>query len=138
MFDWFKSQDAATAKIDISVLGLSVSDRMIALSENVIGQWAQLKDEFALVMEFWAASTSLQSRDRFRGAFRQLYGHYRGIIVALLQEGMDQGEYSQDLVPESIAAAIVGACVSMFMKSLLVDDFDIYRVWWDLIRVIIR
>ena len=138
VFEWFIAQDAATAKIDISVLGLSVSERMIALSENVIGQWAELKDEFTLIMEFWAASTSGQSRDRFREAFRKLYGHYRGIIVALLQEGMDRGEYRQNLVPESIAAAMVGAWDAMFLQAWFDDDFDIYPVSRDFMQVMLR
>lgn len=138
VFEWFIARDAAAAKVDISVLGLSVSDRLTALSETVVFQWAKLKGEFTLVMEFWAASSSSQSRDRFRRAFRELYGHYRGIVVALLQEGMDRGEYSQDLAPESIAAAVVGAWDAMFLQAWFDDDFDLKRVSRDFIQVLIR
>ena len=138
VFEWFVEQSAAAAKVDVAVLGLSVSDRLAALSESIIGQWAQLKDEFTLVMEFWAASSSSRSRDRFRRAFRDMYGFYRGIVSALIREGMHNGEYRGDLAPESIAAALVGAWDAMFLQAWFDESFDLHQVSQDFIRVMIR
>ena len=138
VFEWFIKQSTAAVKVDISVLGRSAGERLAALSDSVTGQWAQLKDEFTLIMEFWAASASSQSRDRFRQAFRNLYGQYRSIVVDLLQEGMARGEFRADLAPASIAAALVGAWDAMFLQAWFEHDFDLQRVSQDFIRVLIR
>ena len=138
VFEWFIEQEAAALKVDISVLGQSVSERLVALSESVINQWAHLKDEFTLMMEFWAASASSQIRDRFRQAFRTLYGHYRAIIVDLLHEGISRGEYPAGLAVDSIAAAMVGAWDAMFLQAWFDDDFDLHQVSADFIQVMIR
>jgi len=138
VFEWFIEQGAAAAKVEIAVLGQSVSERLAALSASIINQWAELKGEFTLVMEFWAASSSSQGRDRFRQAFRNLYGHYRSIVAALLREGMARGEYRGDLASESIAAALVGAWDAMFLQAWFDDDFDLYRVSRDFTELLIR
>lgn len=138
VFEWFIDEGATAVRVDIAVLGLPVSDQLKALSESVIGQWAELKTEFALVMEFWAASSTSASRNRFRQAFRHLYDHYRSIIVALLQEGIDQGEFSDDLAPDSIAAALVGAWDAMFLQAWFDDEFDLHGVSRDFNQVLIR
>jgi AcrR family transcriptional regulator len=138
VFEWFIEQGAAAVKVDISVLGQSAGDRLVALSESVIGQWAELKDEFTLIMEFWAASSSSRSRDRFRRAFRSMYVRYRGIVAALLREGMARGEFRPDLAPASIAAAVVGAWDAMFLQAWFDEDFDLHRVSQDFIQVLIR
>jgi len=138
VFEWFIEQGAAAAKVEIAVLGQSVSERLAALSASIINQWAELKGEFTLVMEFWAASSSSQGRDRFRQAFRNLYGRYRSIVAALLREGMARGEYRGDLASESIAAALVGAWDAMFLQAWFDDDFDLYRVSRDFTELLIR
>jgi AcrR family transcriptional regulator len=138
VFEWFIEQGAAAVKVDISVLGQSAGDRLVALSESVVNQWGQLKDEFTLVMEFWAASSSSRSRDRFRQAFRNLYGRYRAIVVALLREGMARGEFRSDLATASIAAALVGAWDAMFLQAWFDDEFDLQQVSRDFIHVMVR
>ena len=138
VFEWFIEQEAAALKVDISVLGRSSSERLVALSESVINQWSHLKDEFTLIMEFWAASASSQIRDRFRQAFRMLYGHYRAIIVGLLQEGISRGEYPPSLAVDSIAAAMVGAWDAMFLQAWFDDDFDLHQVAADFVQVMIK
>jgi hypothetical protein len=90
------------------------------------------------MLEFWAASSSSQGRDRFRQAFRNLYGRYRSIVAALLREGMARGEYRGDLASESIAAALVGAWDAMFLQAWFDDDFDLYRVSRDFTELLIR
>ena len=138
VFEWFIEQEATALKVDISVLGQSVSERLVALSESVINQWAHLKGEFTLMMEFWAASASSQIRDRFRQAFRTLYGHYRAIIADLLHEGISRGEYPAGVAVDSIAAAMVGAWDAMFLQAWFDDDFDLHQVAADFIQVMIR
>lgn len=138
VFESFIEQGAAAVKVDISVLGRSAADRLVALSESVISQGAHLKGEFTLIMEFWAASSSSRSRDRFRQAFRNLYGRYRAIVVALLREGMDRGEFRRDLASDSIASALVGAWDAMFLQAWFDEAFDLQRVSRNFIQVLIR
>lgn len=136
VFEWFMRRGAAAAKVDISVLGLSAGERLAALSESVIGQWAQVQDEFTLVMEFWAASSS-QNRDRFRLAFRKAYENYRAIVTALLREGMARGEFRPELVPESVAAAVVGAWDALFLQAWFDESFDPHEIARDFIDALI-
>ena len=90
------------ASVSISALGGSASDRLLALSDSLMGLWDEIKDAYTLTMEFWAASASSQMRDRFKTAFRELYADFRGLIVSLIREGIERGEFRPDLKPESI------------------------------------
>ena len=71
VFEWYSRQTEEAAKVSISALGGSASERLTILSESVMQSWLQMKDLFTLVMEFWAASASSQMKKRFKGYFRQ-------------------------------------------------------------------
>ena len=86
--------------------------------------WEEIKDAFVLVMEFWAASSSAQMRQRFKGAFKQLYDDYRCIVSNLIQEGIKSGEFRSDVKPEAVAAALVGTWDALFLQAWFDDDFD--------------
>ena len=73
--------------------------------DRVMGLWDEIKEVFVLVMEFWAASSSTQMRQRFKSAFKQLYDDYRQIVSALIQDGINSGEFRPDIKPEPVAAA---------------------------------
>ena len=66
-------QTGAAAKVSVSLLGGSAAQRPEALSDSIMGVWDDIKDAFTLTIEFWAASSSSQMRQRFKEAFRRLY-----------------------------------------------------------------
>jgi hypothetical protein len=84
-----------------------------------------MKDVFVLVMEFWAASSSSNMRERFQSAFKHLYQDYRRVVSGLIVDGISRGEFRDDIDPEIIAAALVGTWDALFLQAWFDDDFDL-------------
>ena len=124
VFEWFQKKTEKAATVGISSLGGGAADRLKALNDSLMGMWNEIKDVFVLVMEFWAASSSTQMRQRFKGAFKQLYDDYRHIVSALIQEGINSGEFRSDVKPEPVAAALVGTWDALFLQAWFDDSFD--------------
>jgi AcrR family transcriptional regulator len=124
VFEWFQKKTEAAATVSISSLGGSAAVRLRALNESLMGLWGQIKDAFVLTMEFWAASSSAAMRDRFRAAFKRLYDNYRGLVAALIREGINSGDFRADIDPEAIAAALVGTWDALFLQAWFDDGFD--------------
>ena len=68
VFKWYSKKTGAAAAVSISALGGSAAQRLEALNESLMGLWDEIKDVFALAMEFWAASSSALGRQRFQAA----------------------------------------------------------------------
>ncbi len=102
----------------------SVTDRLQRLATLLIQTWMAKLDLYALVMEFWSATTNLSCRQRFKTAFQSGYIDFRRLIGALLQKGMDEKEFSADIDPEKIAAALIGSWDALLLQAWLDPDFD--------------
>ncbi|MBW2443534.1 MAG: TetR/AcrR family transcriptional regulator [Deltaproteobacteria bacterium] len=124
VFEWFQKKTEKAAAVGIAALGSSAADRLRILNDSLMGQWDELKDVFVLVMEFWAASSSTQMRQRFRAAFKQLYVDYRQIVSALIRDGINSGEFRSDINPVPVAAALVGTWDALFLQAWFDDEFD--------------
>ncbi|MGD9181851.1 MAG: TetR/AcrR family transcriptional regulator [Desulfobacterales bacterium] len=124
VFEWFQKKTEKAATVGISALGGSAADRLKVLNNSLMGLWDDIKDAFVLVMEFWAASSSTPMRQRFKGAFKQLYDDYRKIVSALIRDGIKSGEFRPDVKPEAVAAALVGTWDALFLQAWFDDSFD--------------
>jgi AcrR family transcriptional regulator len=124
VFEWFVQQSSAEAKIGISVLGKSASERLWALSEALLCYWFERRDLFTLTMEFWSASASSQMRQRFKSAFREAYQDFRSVVAGLLQEGIHRGEFRPEVEVESVAAALVGTWDALLLQAWFDEGFD--------------
>jgi AcrR family transcriptional regulator len=124
VFEWFQKKTEKAAVVGISDLGGGATDRLKALNDSLMAMWDEIKDVFSLVMEFWAASSSAQMRRRLKSAFRQLYGDYRRIVSALIQDGIKSGEFRSDVKPEPLAAALVGTWDALFLQAWFDESFD--------------
>ena len=124
VFEWFQKKTEKAATVGISSLGGGAADRLRVLNDSLMGLWDEIKDAFVLVMEFWAASSSTQMRRRFKGAFKQIYDDYRGIVSSLIQDGINSGEFRSDVNPKSVAAALVGTWDALFLQAWFDDSFD--------------
>lgn len=138
VFEWFTQETEAAAKVSISALGGSVSERLAVLSESVMQSWLEMKDLFTLVMEFWAASASSQMKQRFKGYFRQAYEDFRRIVAALIREGIEHGEFRENIVPESVAAALVGSWDALLLQAWFDETFDPLTTARNFVAVLIR
>ena len=124
VFQWFQKKTATAATVGVSSLGGGAAERLKVLNKSLMSLWDDIKDAFVLVMEFWAASSSLPMRRRFKAAFKQLYDDYRAIVCAIIRDGIKSGEFRTDVNPESVAAALVGTWDALFLQAWFDDDFD--------------
>ena len=124
VFEWFQEKTEKNAAVGISALGGGAAARLKALNDSLMGQWDEIKEVFVLVMEFWSASSSPRMRQRFKKAFKQLYDDYRLIVSALIQEGINSGEFRLDVKPDPVAAALVGTWDALFLQAWFDDSFD--------------
>jgi AcrR family transcriptional regulator len=138
VFEWYMMQTGAAAKISISHLGGSAAQRLEALSDSVMGMWDEIKDVFTLTIEFWAASSSSQMRQRFKGAFRRLYEEFRAIVVSLIRDGIERGEFRSNVNAESIAAALVGTWDALFIQAWFDKHFDPLITARNFLNVVIK
>ena len=138
VFEWFQKKTEKAATVGISSLGGGAADRLIVLNDSLMGLWDEIKDAFVLVMEFWAASSSTQMRRRFKGAFKQIYDDYRGIVSALIQDGINSGEFRSDVNPKSVAAALVGTWDALFLQGWFDNSFDPAATAKDFLETVLR
>jgi len=138
VFEWFQKKTEKAATVGISSLGGGAADRLRVLNDSLMGLWDEIKDAFVLVMEFWAASSSTQMRRRFKGAFKQIYDDYRGIVSALIQDGINSGEFRSDVNPKSVAAALVGTWDALFLQGWFDNSFDPAATAKDFLDTVLR
>ena len=124
VFEWFVQATEAEAKVSISALGGSASERLDALSESLMSSWAQMEDMYSLVMEFWSASASSQMRERFKQAFKNGYSDFRQIVSTLIRDGIERGEFRPQVDIDSVAAALVGTWDALLLQAWFDDDFN--------------
>ena len=124
VFEWFVQATEAEAKVSISALGGSASERLDALSDSLMSSWAQMEDMYSLVMEFWSASASSQMRERFKQAFKNGYSDFRQIVSTLIRDGIERGEFQPQVDIDSVAAALVGTWDALLLQAWFDDDFN--------------
>lgn len=124
VFEWFVETTESEAKVSISALGGSASERLKALNDALLRSWLDMLDMYSLVMEFWSASASSKMRQRFKQAFREGYRDFRQIVSALLRDGIETGEFQPEVDAESVAAALVGAWDALLLQAWFDEGFD--------------
>ena len=138
VFEWFILQTGTAAKVSVAYLGGSATERLEVLSDSIMNTWDEVKDVFNLTVEFWAASSSSLMRDRFKGAFRRLYENFRGLVVLLIRDGIERGEFRADVDPASIAAALVGTWDALFLQAWFDKNFEPLMTANNFLKVVIR
>lgn len=116
----------------------SMAQRLRLLSATLIQAWMAKLDLYALVMEFWSATASSPSRQRFKAAFQLGYADFRNLIGSLIQKGVDDGEFLPQIQPEKIAAALIGAWDSLILQAWLDPEFDPLSASQEHLQVLLR
>lgn len=138
VFEWIAETSWTQARIGVTALGASASDKLRALSRSLLDQWTDMHELYGLIMEFWSASASSRHRDRFMDMFRQIYSHFRGIVSGLVREGMERGEYRNDVDPDAVAAALVGTWDALILQAWFDDTFDLENTTERFLSVVIQ
>ena len=124
VFQWFVQMTEAEAKVSISALGGSASERLMALNDALLRSWLDMLDMYSLVMEFWSASASSKMRQRFKQAFREGYRDFRQIVSSLIRDGIEKAEFQPEVDAESVAAALVGTWDALLLQAWFDEGFD--------------
>lgn len=124
VFEWVSESSWTQARIGLSALSGPASEKIQAVGRSVIRQWEGMEEYYTLVMEFWCATTSSSLRDRFKGVFHQMYKDFRRLVSGLILEGIERGEFRDDIDPESVAAALVGTYDALVLQAWFDEAFD--------------
>lgn len=138
VFEWLMQKTGTTAQVKVSELGGSAAQRLSAVSNSMVDMWDELKDIFTLVMEFWAASAAPKLRRRFKDAFRRGYREFRGIVSAIITDGVNRGEFCETVNAEAMAASLVGTWDALFLQAWFDPEFDIKTVASESITIMLR
>jgi AcrR family transcriptional regulator len=127
VFTWYSRRMSEAATVAVSELGGSAAQRIRAVSRSLLNVTEEIKDLFALTMEFWAAANTSPLRSRFADDFRQLYSDFRNILAGLIREGVQRGEFRPDVDPEAVAAVMVGSWDGLILQAWFEGTFDPHR-----------
>ena len=138
VFEWYVDKTSTAVTVNISALGGSATQRLAAMNAAVMNLWDEIQDIFALTMEFWAASSASVMRQRFQTAFKNLYMELRGIVSALLQDGIDRGEFDEQMDTGAVASSLVGAWDALFLQAWFDPDFDPLDTAQKFLRIVLN
>jgi AcrR family transcriptional regulator len=138
VFEWYRDITTTGLKVNISALGGSAAQRLVALNDAIVNLWDEIKDISALTMEFWAASSASVMRRRFQDAFKSLYQDLREIVSSLIQSGIDHGEFRQDVNAGAVASALVGTWDALFLQAWFDPEFNPLDTAQHFLKVVVR
>jgi AcrR family transcriptional regulator len=138
VFEWHLYMTSTGLTVKVSALGGSATQRLEALNDAIMNLWDEIKDIFALTMEFWAASSASLMRRRFQDAFKNLYRNFREIVSSLIQDGIDRGEFRNDVDAKAVAAALVGTWDALFLQAWFDLEFQPLDTAQKFLKVVIR
>ncbi len=138
VFQWLGESSASKAHRILASSKGTVPQRLVKVSDSLLREWVEMRDFFTLVMEYWSASATGESRERFRNAFRAAYQDFRLLLGRLIREGMAQGEFRADIDPESVAAALVGTWDALLLQAWFDEAFDPLKTAQHFLEVVMR
>ena len=138
VFEWYTNITTTGLTVHISALGGSATQRLEALNEAIMNLWDEIQDIYALTMEFWAASSASLMRQRFQEAFKYLYQNLREMVSSLIQDGIDLGEFNQDVDAKAVASAMVGTWDALFLQAWFDPEFQPLATAQHFLKVVLR
>ena len=117
VFEWFMAQTGAGVMVSIATLKGTAAEKLKAVSTSLMESWDEMRDVFALFMEFWSASASPQNQPRFKQVFKNGYGEFRAIVAGLINEGIERQEFRADIQIAPVAAALVGTWDALLLQA---------------------
>jgi AcrR family transcriptional regulator len=124
LFHWYTEQAFATMLDTANDSGDSPLTVLRRSCDSLLASCQEMQELYPLTMEFWSASTASEFRERLSEEFRHLYEQFRGAIAEILRAGMARGEVGPHVVPEAVAAVLVGALDGILLQAWFDPDFD--------------
>ncbi len=97
-----------------------------------------VEELFPLTFEFWAASASSRMRGRIMDLFRGMYAQARRLLGAIIQRGIEEGEFDANIHVASVTAVLVGSFDGLFLQAWFDPNMNPLRAGTAFIDVVIR
>lgn len=123
-FRWFFKTLFGPEVLAILDASPTAAGKLRILSESTVEFSQQAEGMFNLFLEFWASSTN---RDKSANLWLDLLVEYRDIVTAVIDEGVEQGEF-RAVDAEALAWALTAAYDGLAAYVMLKPDLDLPRI----------
>jgi AcrR family transcriptional regulator len=124
LFDWYTNEAFASMRGELEGPTGSAVDALRRSCETLLASCQQMLPLYPLTMEFWAASTAPEFRDRLVDEFRELYRRFRSALAGAIRAGIEQGELGPHVDPDAVAAVLVSSYDGLFLQAWFDPSFD--------------
>lgn len=138
LFDWYCRQASTSMLEEIVSSSDSVVETLRRSGESVIKSGQEMLWLYPLTMEFWAASTLPEFRDRLMAEFREFYERFRSAFAELIEKGIDRGELSPTVDPNAVAAVLVSTFDGLFLQAWFDRSFDAVASGRHFLEIVLR
>lgn len=138
-FESFVEYSEKAASLSLKNLApKSAAEKIKVLSQSILKSLKESEEFFPLILEFWAASASSKYRDEIKNVFNNLYKRLGDILIAIINEGIVNGEFHSQIDIDSVVPGIVGAWDAIGLQSWFNDEFDMDKTMTGFADLIIR
>ena len=102
----------------------SAADKLRMLTDSTVDLIGEAQPIFHLFLEFWASSPD---RATSAGTWLDLLDDYQDIIISIMHEGVERGEFSP-VDAEALAWALTAAYDGLAAYVMLNPDLDLERI----------
>ncbi len=107
----------------------SAMELLTIVGDTILKEILKDIEMFSLSMEYWAATSSFASRDRFRDAMEHLYTEHKTKVAAILEAGKEMGEFKKDTDCAAIGAVVLGSLDGLCLQAWFDNGFDVQAAW---------
>lgn len=136
LYNYFESKENLFKEVFVSALaaGEQETDRLLAeespASEKLVKMmdyWAGQLDHYkrigALVLEAWAAVARDDEESELSRAINEAYTRGRDNVLAIVTQGVKEGEFNASVNPDRAASLILGATNGLILQGIMdLDD----------------
>ncbi len=121
---WFFDTSFGPEVLGVLESSPSAAGKLRILADSTVDLIGEAQPIFHLFLEFWASSSN---RATSAHTWLDLLGDYQEIIVAVIQEGVERGEFSP-VDAEALAWALTAAYDGLAAYVMLKPDLDMERI----------
>jgi len=116
-------EELAEEMLAVTRMGDTAADKLRALAAGMEQLAESGSRLFTMFLEFWASSPR---REEAASLWMDLLGEYKDVFVALVEEGIETGEFRQ-VDAEGVVWAIMAAYDGLAAYAMLKPDLDVVR-----------
>ena len=124
-FEWFVEQSNKAASLSLLELApKSGEEKIRVFSQSILKSLKESEEFYPLILEFWAATTSSKYREKMKRTFKDLYKMIGDVLVAIIEEGVENNEFDPEVDINSVVPAIVGAWDTISLQAWFYKDIN--------------